>query len=72
MKNRASKVRFHYNTGNIYGKGEQTVDLIVDYDYTQEDLDEMTDDEFEKEMEDCARAWFDEQVEWGFHVVEES
>lgn len=62
--NRPRKVTFHYNTGYVGGKESETIDLIDDYNYSQEELDEMTDEEFEKTITDDARTWFEEKVEW--------
>lgn len=61
------KIQLYCNNGaNIYSAREETIDLINDWGYTEEDCENLS----EEELQHIAISWADEFLEISARVVE--
>lgn len=63
------KIKFHVSTGYVSSKIEETIDLVKDYGYSEEEAKEIF--ENEDKMQEIFNEWLFENIDAGWKKLEE-
>ena len=63
------KIKFYLDTGHMRGQEEDIIDLVTDYEYTEEKAREIINSE--RDLEELHEQWLEDRIDTGFEVITE-
>lgn len=63
------KIKFYLDTGHMRGQEEDIIDLVTDYEYTEEKAREIINSE--RDLKELHEQWLEDKIDTGFEVITE-
>ena len=63
------KIKFYLDTGHMRGQEEDIIDLVTDYEYTEEKAREIINSE--RDLKELHEQWLEDKIDTGFEVISE-
>ena len=63
------KIKFYLDTGHMRGQIEDIIDLVTDYEYTEEKAREIINSE--RDLKELHEQWLEDKIDTGFEVITE-
>ena len=63
------KIKFYLDTGHMGGQTEDIIDLVTDYEYTEEKAREIINSE--RDLKELHEQWLEDKIDTGFEVITE-
>ena len=63
------KIKFYLDTGYMGGQEEDIIDLVTDYEYTEEKAREIINSE--RDLKELHEQWLEDKIDTGFEVITE-
>lgn len=63
------KIKFYLDTGHMRGQEEDIIDLVTDYEYTEEKAREIINSE--RDLKELHEQWLEDKIDTGFEVMTE-
>ena len=63
------KIKFYLDTGHMGGQIEDIIDLVTDYEYTEEKAREIINSE--RDLKELHEQWLEDKIDTGFEVITE-
>ena len=63
------KIKFYLDTGHMRGQEEDIIDLVTDYEYTEEKAREIINSE--RDLKELHEQWLEDKIDTGIEVITE-
>ena len=63
------KIKFYLDTGHMRGQTKDIIDLVTDYEYTEEKAREIINSV--RDLKELHEQWLEDKIDTGFEVITE-